>query len=74
MPLSTPFSQRSHHRMCSGKRSWFGPGSDVSVDACAHGPKTNRFGQVIRSNVRNELLRYPSAQPATIIVGHAIAS
>jgi hypothetical protein len=74
MPLSMPFSQRSHQRMCSGIRSWFGPGSDVSVPAWAHGPNTSRFGHVSRSNVRNELLRYPSAQPATIIVGHSIAS
>ena len=56
-PLSMPLSQWSHHFRCSGIRSWFGPGIEVSVDAWAHGPKMSRFGQVSASNVRNELLR-----------------
>jgi len=56
-PLSMPFSQWSHHFRCSGIRSWFGPGSEVSVAACAQGPKISRLGQVSASNVRNELFR-----------------
>ena len=34
-----------------------GPGNDMSVDACAHGPISNRVGHRSCSNVRSELLR-----------------
>ena len=73
---STPFassrSQRPNQRQSSGTRSMCGPGSDVAVDMWLHGPISSRLGQSSASNVRKLLLRYPSAQPATIIVGHAI--
>ena len=39
-----------------------------------HGPTSSRFGQRSASNVRKVLLRYPSAQPPTSIVGQAIRS
>jgi hypothetical protein len=49
-----------------------GPGSEVAVDMWLQGPTSRRLGHSSASNVLNVLLRYPSAQPATIIVGHAI--
>ena len=39
-----------------------------------HGPTSRRFGHSSASKVRNVLFRYPSAQPPTSIVGHAMRS
>ena len=51
-----------------------GPGIDVAVDMWLHGPMITRLGQVSASKARSAMFVYPSAQPATIIVGHVIRS
>ena len=51
-----------------------GPGSEVAVAMWLHGPTSRRFSHSSAANVRSVLLRYPSAQPATIIVAQAIRS
>ena len=38
-PLGSSLSQRPNQRISSGTRSRCGPGSDVAVDMCAHGPQ-----------------------------------
>jgi hypothetical protein len=73
-PLRWPHSQRSHHRTISGTRSIRGPGSEVSVAMWLQGPNSSRAGARSRSSTRKVALRYPSAQPATSIVGQAIRS
>ena len=72
MPLSIPFSHRSNHRIISAVRSMFGPGRQLDVEACDHGPSSSRSGAVIVSNDRSAMLVYPSAQPPTIIVAASI--
>ncbi len=75
--VPVPRSQWSNQPASSASKSMRGPGIAVVASACAHGPASSRCGvpsAASRATVRKVLLRYPSAQPATIIVGIAIRS
>jgi hypothetical protein len=72
--LSTPFNHRSNQRISSGVSRMFGPGTQVSVDACGHGPIRRRTGARNLGNDRNAMLVYPSAHPPTIIVAASMSS
>ena len=74
MPLSIPFSQRSNQRISSGVSRMFGPGTQVSVDACGQGPISRRTGARNLGNDRNAMFVYPSAHPATNIVAASMSS
>ena len=49
IPFCSSRSQRENQRMSSGTRSMCGPGIEVAVDMCAHGPMITRRGHVIAS-------------------------
>ncbi len=51
-----------------------GPGTDVAGDMWLHGPTSTRCGHRSPSSARKAMFVYPSAQPATIIVGQTIRS
>ena len=55
IPFRSSRSQRENQRMSSGTRSMCGPGIDVAVDACAHGPMITRRGHVIASYARSAM-------------------
>ena len=72
MPFGSSASQRRNQRISSGTRSMCGPGNAVAVEPWPQGPRMTRFGQVRASKPRKTMFVYPSAQPATIIVGQTI--